>query len=426
MTSSPFTDHLPSKQCHTLVLDTGAFLHHGVVPSRMMEMAEVYVTLPEVLDEIKDRSSQFYLKHMFPFEFKVLSPTQQAFQKVIQLTKQTGDYPSLSVTDLKVLAVVLMLQEKESEHEKEMKNDKGNLEERVSMLHEVKENIKPPTSTPWVHGLPGFINRTTTPKTKKINEEKTLLNELEEEDEDEEEEEEEEEDATWLTYEHLDEAKQRAVGLIPMPTTNPEKEKTIDSMDSSSSSFPVPIPSNPLWIPKVACMTTDFAMQNALLQMNLPLMSIEGRRIQAIKNWLLRCHACFTTTMNMEKQFCPKCGNATLLRTSYSIEQGQLQLHLKKNFHYRLRGTKYKVPNSQGNTPALILREDQKEYVTQTKAYQRHLRHAAKESASAWMTMTSGFSSSCSLGGGNGRGGEGPPVVGFGRRNPNVARRSRK
>ena len=41
------------------------------------------------------------------------------------------------------------------------------------------------------------------------------------------------------------------------------------------------------------CMTADFAMQNVLLQMGLNLVSVEGKRIEKLKTWVLRCHACF-------------------------------------------------------------------------------------------------------------------------------------
>jgi RNA-binding protein NOB1 len=43
----------------------------------------------------------------------------------------------------------------------------------------------------------------------------------------------------------------------------------------------------------VGCMTADFAMQNVLLQMDLSLVGMEGKRIQKVKTWVLRCHACF-------------------------------------------------------------------------------------------------------------------------------------
>lgn len=54
----------------------------------------------------------------------------------------------------------------------------------------------------------------------------------------------------------------------------------------------------------VACMTGDFAVQNVLLQMGLRLVSVEGMRIERVKSWVLRCHACFKyvflLTQNMQ------------------------------------------------------------------------------------------------------------------------------
>ena len=43
----------------------------------------------------------------------------------------------------------------------------------------------------------------------------------------------------------------------------------------------------------VGCLTADFAMQNVLLQMGLGLVGVEGKRIERVKSWVLRCHACF-------------------------------------------------------------------------------------------------------------------------------------
>jgi RNA-binding protein NOB1 len=41
------------------------------------------------------------------------------------------------------------------------------------------------------------------------------------------------------------------------------------------------------------CMTTDFAMQNVLLHMGQNLVGVDGKKIDKIKTWVLRCHACF-------------------------------------------------------------------------------------------------------------------------------------
>lgn len=41
------------------------------------------------------------------------------------------------------------------------------------------------------------------------------------------------------------------------------------------------------------CMTTDFAMQNVLMHMGLSLVGVDGKKIDKLKTWVLRCHACF-------------------------------------------------------------------------------------------------------------------------------------
>ncbi len=42
----------------------------------------------------------------------------------------------------------------------------------------------------------------------------------------------------------------------------------------------------------VACITSDYAVQNVMLQMGLQLISMSGQRITQVKSWVLRCHAC--------------------------------------------------------------------------------------------------------------------------------------
>lgn len=43
----------------------------------------------------------------------------------------------------------------------------------------------------------------------------------------------------------------------------------------------------------VTCMTSDFSMQNVLIQMGLQVLTPDGRRIQKVKKWGMRCTACF-------------------------------------------------------------------------------------------------------------------------------------
>jgi RNA-binding protein NOB1 len=132
----------------------------------------------------------------------------------------------------------------------------------------------------------------------------------------------------------------------------------------------------------VATMTTDFAMQNVLLQMNLNLLSTNMQRIRKLRTSALRCHACFLVTKEMEKQFCPRCGGPSLTRVSCSTNaNGEFKIHLSKNFQHNTRGNRYSIPKPIAGTSNgklagkgggkggwgrdLVLAEDQKEFTKQ-------------------------------------------------------------
>ena len=114
----------------------------------------------------------------------------------------------------------------------------------------------------------------------------------------------------------------------------------------------------------MACVTTDFAMQNVLLQMGLRLVSADGMRVRRVKQWQLLCGACGTVTSDMDKMFCPKCGNAGLRRVSVSVDRmGRTKLHTRpaRMQKHNLQGTKYSIPNKVGGRfdGGMLLREDQ-------------------------------------------------------------------
>ena len=115
---------------------------------------------------------------------------------------------------------------------------------------------------------------------------------------------------------------------------------------------------------KVACVTTDFSMENVVLQMGLKLLSVEGRLIHRVKQWVLRCAACRTIHYDVDRLFCSKCGVNMLQRIACSTDAktGELRLHLKKNYKTNTRGMIHSLPKagSQGRYDGeLLLREDQ-------------------------------------------------------------------
>ncbi len=125
---------------------------------------------------------------------------------------------------------------------------------------------------------------------------------------------------------------------------------------------------------RTACTTTDFAMQNVLLQMGLILLSVDGMQIRRLKSWVLRCGACFKIHTDpvdpktgIRRMFCAHCGSDMVQRVSASVDgkTGRLKLHFskkKQNKHTSARGTKFSLPKpGTGNRfqGDLLLREDQ-------------------------------------------------------------------
>ena len=155
----------------------------------------------------------------------------------------------------------------------------------------------------------------------------------------------------------------------------------------------------------------------------------------------------------MSRKFCPSCGNSTLLRASVTVSSPNatsdtptLEVHLKKNFQFKTRGTIYSIPAPKpgsaktGPGEGLVLREDQTAWVRAKKRAdgkrdreERRILNAAAENdgkvVSSWMDPD-WVPEMLSVGaGGKGRnmrsaGMDGDmPVIGYGRKNPNERRR---
>ncbi|KAL7479652.1 hypothetical protein ACHAW6_005372 [Cyclotella cf. meneghiniana] len=138
----------------------------------------------------------------------------------------------------------------------------------------------------------------------------------------------------------------------------------------NNKSHPPKNPAPPI-AQRAACATTDFAMQNVILQMNLELLTVDGVRVRRLKTWVTRCAACFTIYGSDDTKgkiggrlFCDKCGSNALQRIAASVDRntGRLKLHMKKHYQYNTRGTKFSLPKAgKGNKYEgdLLLAEDQ-------------------------------------------------------------------
>lgn len=113
----------------------------------------------------------------------------------------------------------------------------------------------------------------------------------------------------------------------------------------------------------VACITSDFAMQNVLLQMGLRLLAPGGMQIRQLQRWILKCHACYEVTAEIGRIFCPKCGNGgTLRKIACTVGENGIILESRRQ-RVTLRGTKFSLPLPQSGRDAItknpVLREDQ-------------------------------------------------------------------
>nr|GME20961.1 RNA-binding protein NOB1 [Ipomoea batatas] len=119
----------------------------------------------------------------------------------------------------------------------------------------------------------------------------------------------------------------------------------------------------------VACITSDFAMQNVILQMGLRLLAPGGMQIRELHRWVLKCHACYKVTTEIGRIFCPSCGNGgTLRKVAVTMGEngfyGNLWFIMAIIFSFFIhRGKCFSLPLPQGGRNAItknpILREDQ-------------------------------------------------------------------
>lgn len=111
----------------------------------------------------------------------------------------------------------------------------------------------------------------------------------------------------------------------------------------------------------VACMTTDYSMQNLLLHMGLSVITVNGLAIKTAKRWGLICRACYFATSNSTLLFCEKCGHNTLDKIAINISKDGIVTAIDKRKYINTRGTIYSIPKQKVGRHAnnLILSQDQ-------------------------------------------------------------------
>nr|GMC87340.1 RNA-binding protein NOB1 [Ipomoea batatas] len=377
------------------VVDANAIIHGG---QNLSHNADRFVSVPEVLSEIRDPTSRHSLNFL-PFTVDTMEPSPDALKRVINFARATGDLQTLSDVDLKLIALTYMLESQihGTQHlrdapppihtvnvrrlpEKDMPgwgSNVPNLEEWEALEHAVEggsnttSRILPlkdlsmnvvPTDQQSIDGSTvndsksqsedqedadgGFRGpRKYKPQKKevKIEGKKMVADGVDasqgQYDDD---------AGDWLPAVNLD-ILQNKVSTDITDGNSAESESNdfkssgtadningdvenveddVDNLNEMASQTCESIETSQMddssseqsWMLRslsestVACITSDFAMQNVILQMGLRLLAPGGMQIRELHRWVLKCHACYKVTTEIGRIFCPSCGNGGTLR----------------------------------------------------------------------------------------------------------------
>ncbi|KAJ1726686.1 20S-pre-rRNA D-site endonuclease nob1 [Coemansia biformis] len=463
------------KSVETLVIDTNVF----VKAIQVGHIAEKFVTVPEVVQELRSRTSRdqydgLAMKH----GIKVMSPDAESLKAVMDFAKRTGDFASLALADMKVLALAFMLEKKANGMRSlrlEPAGDNPNISDRKMLASaEVADNGgrhwggEGGASKAIDDGLAEHMDGLDLEAKHSGSDEEGTGDVVDPEQEQEQEQvlqsvanseldpssaDEAQEDETQEDEAQTDEAHEDDIdvgdddddGWVVAKPKEKKESKQVDRFFGGGWITPKNVKQRQaadttgLRIAdahrtrrlQVACITSDFAMQNLMLKMGINLVTSDGVKVSRLRTWVLRCHACYQLTGDMNKQFCGSCGHPTLKRCSVTTgANGKLQVHLKSNYHHNLRGTIYSIPKPHGGqhtTKDVIVREDDRAY---TRAVKYKLRMDEKTGSGADLLADPDFIPDMlvanPLAHGNGYGvasdARGMPMVARNRRNPNVVR----
>merc|ERR1712137_439426 len=303
-----------------LVMDTGGFIRGFEHLDQFYSEYEMN-TIAEVIDEIRDNKTRRKLESGV-FEVHLRNPSPEAMKRTIDFCKATGDYAALSAVDIKVmaLAVSVEMEKNGTQFLKDAPNQPDLQQARPLTGAEEKKGAPFPV-------FPTPANLTAqSPQTDNDAKETTNTEENEEDNAAEEEEEEEEEEDIGAEDGFGDDE-----GWI-----------TPDNFTSVLFQSDQPVVEDDRVF--VACCTTDFAMQNVLLQMGIKLLSIDGLQIRNVRNWILRCFACRRVSSDRTRVFCEHCGNKTMRKISIFIdESGEVKYVLPRK-PISTRGTIFSLP----------------------------------------------------------------------------------
>ena len=403
-----------------LVIDTNFFINHR---SELMglALANDLITTPSVLAEIKDAATKDAVSLHLP-NLRIVAPTKSASSFVIKFAKNTGDFISLSQTDVDVIAVAYdVIQEL----------GKLDLLRKTPLGHKDMANVA--------------AEEAVTQDNETVEEVAEQENNFEEEKEDdhvieeEKDEEAQEEEEVWTKVESRKDRKQERTKKIGKPNAkkhqeslgwggewNSDDEKgwvgpsNLEEMKVETFNADNDEHQNKFDELETAVLTGDFAMQNIILQIGIPLLNPDGKVIRRVKSYVLECFSCWTISRRPDIVFCKKCGKSTLLKVTCEFsDNGEFRLFRKRNKQIRIRGARFPIPKPKEGrqVDSLLLYEDDL-LKPKVQSYLRKVENTAKREEKK---LTEGFELGLGLDSSKSQKGKIRSLnVSYGSRNPNA------
>ncbi|KAK7959296.1 rRNA-binding endoribonuclease [Apiospora aurea] len=364
-------DPTSQKPVKLLIVDTGPLIKNDPPLSTLLAQADEIYTLPSVLSEIRDEATRSRVQtQLLPF-LQLRSPRPESVQFVQGFARRTGDLEVLSKPDVHLIALAYELECERNggdwrlRKEPGQKSTNGKSPAALAKEAEEKEGTTEAITTKnsAAAETPAASEEAQAKTEEPVVGQEEVTHKL---------------DTLSLAETTTENA---STDIAPADAVAEDEDEddeegwiTPSNLKKHQAKDQISTPEQPIQrVLQVALLTSDFAMQNVILRINLNLLSPSMARITRVKTWVLRCHGCFQVTRQMDKQFCPRCGQPTLTRVSATTDSGgNFTVHLKKNFQFNKRGnpvhgTSNNKYRGQGGGKGgwgteLLLAEDQKEY----------------------------------------------------------------
>lgn len=142
--------------------------------------------------------------------------------------------------------------------------------------------------------------------------------------------------------------------IVLLSSTDEEKEEddgngtwiNINNIDT----YNINLDKNERFVVQVACITTDYAMQNVLYQLGLHVITVDGYKIKSINLWGFFCTSCYFFMKSNKLFFCSKCGNNSLRRVKVDVdnELKKLIVHIPE-FKINTKNSIFSIPKKRNN-----------------------------------------------------------------------------